>query len=202
MNPKKVGVFRPERAVDHADGVGQAQRGEGLAQRSAWQHAAVSEAGDTVDRQNLDVSGQAVMLEAVIEHQNFGAEGRHRAQTHDGAVAAHQHGDAGRVRREEQRLVSRLAASAANEFTIGDEQDTLATSSPVAATRECDPMPAAAQLTCDPCRGRRLARTADDEVSDAHDLAAEPPTRTQPALIRHAVKSGAGRVDPRDRIER
>lgn len=202
MTPEKVRIFRPERTVDYADGVGPLQRGEGLAQRSAWEHPAIAESRNTVDGQNLDISGQAVMLEAIVEHQNLRAEGGHRAQTHDRAVTAHQHGDTGCVCREEQRFVSRLAASTANEFAVGDEQDTLATSSPIATARERDPMPAPAQLTRNPCRRGCLARTTDDEVPDTHDLAAEPPTRPQPTLIRHAVQSGARRVDAGGRIER
>ena len=97
------------------DRVGAPQRSDGLAQGSAWQRPAIAEARTRRRATTLDVPREPVVLEAVVEHQHLGAEGRRpraarprrdrdpRAPGTPGAWAASSSGSSPALRRRARR---------------------------------------------------------------------------------------------------
>ena len=85
-----------------------AQGAPGFAQRSARQHVAVAEPESGVDTHQVEVANQAVVLEAVVEHDDLGAKQGSGSITQCRAVATGQDWDPRRVSGQQDRLIAHV----------------------------------------------------------------------------------------------
>jgi anti-sigma regulatory factor (Ser/Thr protein kinase) len=66
----------------------------------------IAEARNAVDTNDVEVASQTVVLEAIIEDQNFGVEDRDRVMTDETTIRSDQDRHAGGVRRQDEALVT------------------------------------------------------------------------------------------------
>jgi hypothetical protein len=173
-----------------------------FAQRAARKQTPVAEAKATVEDQQLHVAMQAVVREAVVEHQDLRTERGDGPLACHTALLAHQHRHTGRVGREEHRLVSRLRDAGEHVSAVGDHHHLLVGSPPVAAAGDRHPVTAPAQLPGNERGGGGLAGTADHQTAHAHDAATETHPPQDRAPVQEAMGSGARPVEQRREVQR
>jgi len=160
---------------------------------------AVAQAEPRVQTHELQVARQRMVLEAVVEQEHLGAEGRDRAQPQRRAIGARQHRHAGRARREQTRLVPTSA---------GDDSRRSPAETTFTSRLRRPPTPRDNNATLRPrarsSRAKNAAtgswRSPPRPGSHRHHLRVEPRARAPAQVVHRAVYGGARRVEPRGQV--
>jgi len=103
------------------------------------------------------------------------------------------------MRREDHRFVARHFLATVNVASVGDDGDGVRCAATGTAAQDRHPVAAAPQTRRDEGRKRRLARSTDDEVADAHDAPGQATASPNARTIEPPMQPGAAGVDPRQR---
>jgi hypothetical protein len=99
-------VVRVEIAVDHSDRIRIAERAQWLPKWAAGENPAISKSESSVDRDQVHVSLQTMMVKSVVEHEYFCTEDRECMKSSSDAIAADEYRYAGSAGGQNHRLVS------------------------------------------------------------------------------------------------
>src|SRR5699024_7380236 len=187
------GIFdASDAAVDDAE-VAFAAACDGLAQGAGGNQQAVAVAAAAVDDFDLDVTAQAVVLQAVVADHDVAAGFDQGAGGGD-AVAVHAHLRAGAVG-DEDGLVA-----APTRVGVGlHPQGALFVLAAVAAAGDARGPAGGAQAFDHGDRQRGLAAAAGDEVADDDDRGLDAVATQQPPVVKPAAGGCRATVDTRQR---
>lgn len=167
---------------------------DGLAQRAAGQHTTVSEAEVAVERDDVEITRKTMVLEAVVEHEDFRTERGDRSQTYEASIATDQHGHSGRVRRQDQWLVSHPDDVTGQTMPVRERVNILTVAAAETTRREHDAVAPLTELRSQPGGEGGLSRASRDQAPDRDDPARQSAPSHPVAFVQRPVESSSQAV--------
>ena len=150
-------------------------------------HVPIAETLPPIHRYDVEASLQAVMLKTIVQHEEFGTEGRERAQPDEGAIPPHQDRYTRGVGDQYHGLVAGEFGATVHVLAVGNHRDAFSPATAVTPARERDAVSAIVQRRRQPGCHRRLTTPANQHTSDAQDVARERRPRNKSSLVHGSV---------------
>jgi hypothetical protein len=118
------------------------ERGERFPQGAGWEHPPVANTRAGIQADQIEISGQTMVLESIIEHEDLRVEERHSLMTDAQPVHTDEHRHTGRAGGEHHRLIAHFLEAAKNVSSVRDDRDRTIATTAIASTGDHDPMAA------------------------------------------------------------